>query len=156
VDDGLLTASEVTQLELDADWVIMSACRTAAGKVDESEALSGLAHDFFYAARPLGRSDVLAAFLNWFLSDVVPPPHRVVAAGHAATYALYETVHRPGTIDRLPPLVRACSKVQEGRLAVRSGHRGGRRSSGAAGLDVLVCRGRVSFGHVIEGIRQTP
>jgi CHAT domain-containing protein len=49
MDDGLLTASEVTQLELDADWVVMSACRTAAGEASESEALSGLARAFFYA-----------------------------------------------------------------------------------------------------------
>ncbi|MGA8692082.1 MAG: CHAT domain-containing protein, partial [Methyloceanibacter sp.] len=28
---GLLTASEVAQLKLDADWVILSACNTAAG-----------------------------------------------------------------------------------------------------------------------------
>lgn len=48
-DDGLLTASEVTQLELDADWVIMSACSTAAGEGRDSEALSGLARAFFYA-----------------------------------------------------------------------------------------------------------
>jgi CHAT domain-containing protein len=48
-DDGLLTASEVTQLELDADWVIMSACRTAAGEAQDAEALSGLARAFFYA-----------------------------------------------------------------------------------------------------------
>jgi len=39
----------VTQLELDANWVIMSACRTAAGEGAESEALSGLARAFFYA-----------------------------------------------------------------------------------------------------------
>ena len=32
-DDGLLTASEVGQLELDADWVVLSACNTAAGDV---------------------------------------------------------------------------------------------------------------------------
>ena len=29
-DDGLLTASEVASLKLDADWVILSACNTAA------------------------------------------------------------------------------------------------------------------------------
>jgi pimeloyl-ACP methyl ester carboxylesterase len=45
--------------------------------------------------------DVLSAFLNWFLSEIVPPPHAVVAAGHSATYALYHVVYRPGTIDRL-------------------------------------------------------
>ena len=49
-DDGLLTASEVTQLKLDADWVVLSACNTAAGGGDpNSETLSGLARAFFYA-----------------------------------------------------------------------------------------------------------
>ncbi len=32
-DDGLLTASEVTQLKLDADWVVLSACNTASGRL---------------------------------------------------------------------------------------------------------------------------
>ncbi|MGO9638099.1 MAG: CHAT domain-containing protein [Terracidiphilus sp.] len=48
-DNGLLTASEVAQLNLDADWVVMSACNTAAGSSDSAEALSGLARAFFYA-----------------------------------------------------------------------------------------------------------
>jgi CHAT domain-containing protein len=30
LDDGLLTASEIAQLKLDADWVVLSACNTAA------------------------------------------------------------------------------------------------------------------------------
>ena len=42
-DDGLLTASEVAQLNLDADWVVLSACSTAAGETSDAEALSGLA-----------------------------------------------------------------------------------------------------------------
>ena len=48
-DDGLLTASEVAGLKLDADWVVMSACNTAAGSEPGAEALSGLAKAFFYA-----------------------------------------------------------------------------------------------------------
>jgi CHAT domain-containing protein len=48
-DDGLLTASEVAQLNLDADWVVLSACNTAAGEKSDAEALSGLARAFFYA-----------------------------------------------------------------------------------------------------------
>ncbi len=48
-DDGLLTASEVAQLKLDADWVVLSACNTAAGENGNAEALSGLARAFFYA-----------------------------------------------------------------------------------------------------------
>ncbi len=48
-DDGLLKVSDVMQLKLDADWVVMSACNTAAGGADGAEALSGLARAFFYA-----------------------------------------------------------------------------------------------------------
>ena len=39
--------------ELDADWVILSACNTAAGNAENAEALSGLARALFYAG---GRS----------------------------------------------------------------------------------------------------
>ena len=49
-DDGLLTASEITQLPLDADWVILSACNTAAPDgTPGAEGLSGLAKAFFFA-----------------------------------------------------------------------------------------------------------
>src|SRR5262249_51552312 len=49
LDDGLLLASEVAALNLNADWVILSACNTAAGERPGEEALSGLARAFFYA-----------------------------------------------------------------------------------------------------------
>jgi CHAT domain-containing protein len=49
LDDGYLSASEVAALKLDADWVILSACNTAAGGAKGAEALSGLARAFFYA-----------------------------------------------------------------------------------------------------------
>ncbi len=39
-DDGLLTASEVAQLKLDADWVILSACNTAAAALARSKRLT--------------------------------------------------------------------------------------------------------------------
>lgn len=48
-DDGLLTASEVTTLKLNADIVVLSACNTAAGQKPDADALSGLARAFFYA-----------------------------------------------------------------------------------------------------------
>jgi CHAT domain-containing protein len=48
-DDGYLSASEIAALKLDADWVILSACNTAAGDAKGAEALSGLARAFFYA-----------------------------------------------------------------------------------------------------------
>jgi tetratricopeptide (TPR) repeat protein/CHAT domain-containing protein len=49
IDDGYLSASEIAALKLDADWVILSACNTAAGDSKGAEALSGLARAFFYA-----------------------------------------------------------------------------------------------------------
>ena len=49
-DDGYLSSGEVAQLALDADWVILSACNTAAADgTPGAEGLSGLARAFFYA-----------------------------------------------------------------------------------------------------------
>ena len=45
----MLTAGEVAQLKLNADWVVLSACNTIAGEKPGAEALSGLARAFFYA-----------------------------------------------------------------------------------------------------------
>lgn len=47
--DGVLTASEAATLKLDADWVLLSACNTAAGERPGAEGLSGLARAFFFA-----------------------------------------------------------------------------------------------------------
>jgi CHAT domain-containing protein/tetratricopeptide (TPR) repeat protein len=46
---ALLTLDEVLNLKLNADWVILSACNTAAADGKADEALSGLARGFFYA-----------------------------------------------------------------------------------------------------------
>ena len=49
-DDGLLTASEISGLKIDADWVILSACNTAAPDgTPGAEGFSGLAKAFFFA-----------------------------------------------------------------------------------------------------------
>lgn len=49
-DDGLLTASEAARLDLNAEWVILSACNTASGDgTPGASGLSGLARAFFYA-----------------------------------------------------------------------------------------------------------
>jgi hypothetical protein len=57
--DGLLTASEVAQLKLNADWVVLSACNNVAGGKPGAEALSGLAShsddhqaDYYYLPVP--------------------------------------------------------------------------------------------------------
>jgi CHAT domain-containing protein len=62
-DDGLLTASEIAQLKLNADWVVLSAANTAAGEKPGAEALSGLASAFFYAG---ARSLIVS---HWGISD---------------------------------------------------------------------------------------
>ncbi|MGZ8407920.1 MAG: CHAT domain-containing protein [Caulobacteraceae bacterium] len=53
-DDGLLTLSEAAALKLNADWVVLSACNTAASDGEGNltlggEGLSGLARAFLYA-----------------------------------------------------------------------------------------------------------
>jgi CHAT domain-containing protein len=61
-DDALLTSSEIAStLKLNADWIILSACNTAAGEKPGAEALSGLARAFFYA----GAKSLLVS--NWYL-----------------------------------------------------------------------------------------
>ena len=47
--DGLLTMGEILGLHLDADWVVLSACNTAAADGAGAEAVSGLGRAFFYA-----------------------------------------------------------------------------------------------------------
>lgn len=65
-NDGYLSASEISALELNADWVILSACNTAAGDGSEgAPGLSGLARSFFYA----GARNLLAS--HWPVRDDV-------------------------------------------------------------------------------------
>ncbi|WP_380873936.1 hypothetical protein ACFB49_44730 [Sphingomonas sp. DBB INV C78] len=63
-DDGLLTASEVSKLNLSADWVILSACNTASTDgTPGADSLSSLARSFLYA----GASSLLAS--HWRVAD---------------------------------------------------------------------------------------
>ena len=63
-DDGLLTMDQVIALKLDADWVVLSACNTAAGEGAGSEAVSGLGRAFFFA----GAKALLVS--NWPVDSV--------------------------------------------------------------------------------------
>lgn len=62
-NDGYLSASEIAQLKLNSDWVLLSACNTAAsdGNV-ESESWSGLTRAFFYAG---SRSMLVSHWAVW-------------------------------------------------------------------------------------------
>lgn len=62
-DDGLLTASEISRLSLDAEWVVLSACNSASGERSNDDSLSGLAQAFLYA----GTDSLLVS--HWRLRD---------------------------------------------------------------------------------------
>jgi len=63
-DDGYLSASEAAQLRLNAEFVVLSACNTAASDGRPGgEGLSGLARAFFYA----GARSVMVS--HWEVSD---------------------------------------------------------------------------------------
>jgi CHAT domain-containing protein len=82
-DDGLLTASEASQLALNADWVILSACNTAAGDgTPGAEGLSGLARAFLFA----GARSILVS--HWPVRDDV--------AGMLTTETLRKLDKTPG------------------------------------------------------------
>jgi CHAT domain-containing protein len=62
-DDALLTASESAMLKLDADWVVLSACNTAAGSNGDAPGYTGLARAFMFA----GGRTILAS--HWPVRD---------------------------------------------------------------------------------------
>jgi CHAT domain-containing protein/tetratricopeptide (TPR) repeat protein len=92
LDDGLLTASEVAQLKLNADWVVLSACNTMAGDKPGAEALSGLARAFFYA----GTRALLVS--HWSVDS---------AAATRLTTSTFDELERNPTIGRAEALRRA-------------------------------------------------
>ena len=48
-DDGMLTMEEILGLKLNAEWVVLSACNSAAAGGAAEESVSGLGRAFFYA-----------------------------------------------------------------------------------------------------------
>jgi len=63
-NDGLLTMEEILGLRLNADWVVLSACNTAAAGGEGEEAVSGLGRAFFFA----GARALLVS--NWAVETV--------------------------------------------------------------------------------------
>jgi CHAT domain-containing protein len=106
-DDGYLSASEAAGLKLSADWLILSACNTAAasGK-PEAESLSGLARAFLYA----GAKALLAS--HWSVLD------------DATEALMIETLSG----QRRDPSLTKAQALQRAMAAVRTG----RRADGAA------------------------
>ena len=98
-DDGYLTGSEIMGLRLTADWVILSACNTAAGDgTAGATGLSGLARAFFYA----GANDLLVS--HWAVLDDVAEKITVDAIKLKRT---------DPSLSRAGALQRAARKVRE-------------------------------------------
>ena len=103
LDDGLLTASEVAKLSLNADWVILSACNTAAADgTPGAEGLSGLAKAFFYAGSrtllvshwPVA-SDVAVEITTRMLAEAVKPGIGRAEAHRRAVLATMNDERKP-------------------------------------------------------------
>ncbi|MFZ2855455.1 MAG: CHAT domain-containing protein [Rhodocyclaceae bacterium] len=103
--DGLLTMDEILGLKLNADWVVLSACNTAAGEGAGSEAVSGLGRAFFYAgARALLVSnwpvETVAArklMVDLFRRQVAEP---ALSKPEALRQAMLALADGPGETDR--------------------------------------------------------
>ena len=92
-NDGLLTASKIATLNLDADWVVLSACNTAASDgTPDAGGLSGLAKAFFYA----GARSLLVS--HW------PVPSEATVK---LVTSAFEALERDKTIGRAEALRRA-------------------------------------------------
>ncbi len=80
-DDGLLTASDIAKLKLDADVVVLSACNTGVDdSLDEANGMSGLAGAFLGAG---ARSVVVS---QWpVVSDVAPELTIPLVSGNSST-----------------------------------------------------------------------
>ncbi|MDQ8028581.1 MAG: CHAT domain-containing protein [Brevundimonas sp.] len=104
-DDGYLSASEAAQLKLSAEFVVLSACNTAASDGRPGgEGLSGLARAFFYA----GARSVLVS--HWEVSDAATTTLITAAFADLDSHAVSD------------PGVRARA-LQAGQRAVRAERR---------------------------------
>ena len=103
-DDGRLTAEEVYRLSLEAELVVLSGCRTAAGQVT-GDGVVGLSRAFFVAGTP----SIIASL--WDLPDV---------AGRELLPAFYRAWDRTG--DKAEALrsaqLRLLARLRSGQLTV--------------------------------------
>ena len=97
--DGLLTMGEILGLELNADWVVLSACNTGSGDGAGAEAVSGLGRAFFYA----GTRALLVS--NW-------PVHSISAK--ALTTDLFRRQGADPSLGRAEALRQAMLGVMDG------------------------------------------
>ncbi len=109
-DDGLLQMSEISELKLNADWVVLSACNTASSDGVGAEALSGLARAFFYAgARSLVVShwDVLDEETARLMSDLfkISSQNKSLSHGEAMRQAQLDMLNHAKNDEQAHPRV---------------------------------------------------
>jgi CHAT domain-containing protein len=109
-DDGYLSSSEIAKLNLNADWVVLSACNTAAADgTAGAEGLSGLAKAFFYAgARSLlvshwpVASDATVPLTTTMLKEYETNPK--LGKAQAQRKAMLDLMNTPGHPEYAHPL----------------------------------------------------
>lgn len=107
-DDGVLTASEVAELKLDAEWVILSACNTAADDgTPSAEGLSGLAQAFMYA----GARSLLVS--HWAVDTM---------ATVEITSGTFEYLATDRTLSKAEALQKAILRLATGELGTEFTH----------------------------------
>jgi CHAT domain-containing protein/flagellar biosynthesis regulator FlbT len=90
VEDGLLNTYELADLNLGADLVVLSACNTGYGKLNNGEGIVGLTRGFFQA----GCKSILATL--WSVSDktsydIVKVFYKELEAGHSKSNCISES-----------------------------------------------------------------
>ncbi len=102
--DGLLAMDEILSLRLDADWVVLSACNTAAGDGAGAEAVSGLGRAFFYAGArallvsnwPVETASARLLMTDLFRRQVENP---ALSKAEALRQAMLALADGPGSLD---------------------------------------------------------
>ena len=95
-NDGLLTASEISNLKLDADIVLLSACNTASAFGESnSQGLSGLANSFFNA----GAKSLLVSYWSVISESAVDMTTRIFKPSNEGRS--YAHKHRNAVLDLL-------------------------------------------------------
>jgi CHAT domain-containing protein len=102
--NGLLTVSKILGLRLNADWVVLSACNTAAGNGAGADAVSGLGLAFFYAGSrallvsnwPVETTSARILTTDMFKREAATPG---VARAEALRQAMLSLIDGPGYLD---------------------------------------------------------
>ena len=102
--DGLLTMEKILALKLDADWVVLSACNTAAAAGAGAEAASGLGSAFFYAgtrALLVTNWSVQSTSARELITDIFrrQSADPTLSRGEALRQAMMALLDGPGAVD---------------------------------------------------------